>query len=67
MRKLSMKKKNATRRKPPVATLTIRGLPEMDVKDLIAVGMWIQDLGTSIIYMEKPEDYAKVFTARYNP
>ena len=62
-----IKKKAKKKTNPPVATLTIRGIPQMDREDRLAVGTWLHDWGMSIILMDEPENthYSKVFTARY--
>lgn len=58
-----LKKKEAKKKALPVATMTLRGIGQMDNKARYELTVWLFNQINSI--WEHGPNYAKVFTARY--
>jgi hypothetical protein len=50
--------------KKPVATLVIRGLPDMPKDNRKRIAIWLRELASSVV--KEGDEYSKRFIARYH-
>lgn len=60
-----MKEERTEHKDHPTATIAIRGIPEMNKKQLLALGTWLHTTGIDIMVIENTNEYGDLVTFRY--